>query len=45
MIWSLLAERSRSGTTLTSNKLDGSTAAMTFTLDSATAPSSQTRAT
>lgn len=44
MIWSLLAERSRSGTTLTSGKLDG-TAAMTFTLDSATAPTSQTRAT
>lgn len=45
MIWSLLAERSRSSTTLTSKKLDGATAAMTFTLDSATAPSSQTRAT
>lgn len=45
MIWSLLAERSRSSTTLTSKKLDGSTTAMTFTLDSATAPSSQTRAT
>lgn len=44
MIWSLLAERSRSSTTLTSGKLDG-TSAMTFTLDSATAPSSQTRAT
>lgn len=44
MTWSLLAERSRSGVTLTAGKLDG-TAAMTFTLDSATAPSSQTRAT
>lgn len=44
-IWSLLAEKSISSTTLTSNKLDGSTAAMTFTLDSATTPSSITRAT
>lgn len=43
MIWSILAERSRSGTTLTAGKLDG-TPAMTFTLDSAVAPSSQTRA-
>ena len=45
MIWSLLAERSISTTTLTAKKLDGTTTAMTFTLDSATAPTSQTRAT
>jgi len=40
----MLNERSISGTTLTAKKLDGSTSAMTFTLDSATAPTSQTRA-
>src|SRR5262249_20176795 len=45
MIWSLLAERSISSTTLTAKKLDGSTTAMTFTLDSSSAPTSQTRAT
>lgn len=45
MIWALLAERSISGTTLTAKKLDGVTSAMTFTLDSATTPTSQTRAT
>lgn len=45
MIWSLLAERAISGTTLTAAKLDGTTAAMTFTLDDATTPNSQTRAT
>lgn len=45
MIWSLLAERSIASTTLTAKKLDGSTTAMTFTLDSATTPTSQTRAT
>lgn len=45
MIWSLLAERSVSSTTLTAKKLDGSTTAMTFTLDSGTSPTSQTRAT
>lgn len=39
-----LFERSISGTTLTAKKLDGSTSAMTFTLDSAT-PTSITRAT
>ncbi len=44
MIWSLIAERSISGTTLTAKKLDGSTSSMTFTLDSATVPTSQTRA-
>lgn len=45
MIWSLLAERSIASTTLTAKKLDGTTAAMTFTLDDATNPTSQTRAT
>ena len=45
MIWALLAERSIAATTLTAKKLDGSTTAMTFTLDSATTPTSQTRAT
>jgi hypothetical protein len=45
MLWALLAERGISGTTLTASKLDGTTAAMTFTLDSATTPNTQTRAT
>lgn len=45
MIWSLLAERNISGTTLTAKKIDGTTNSMTFTLDSATAPTTQTRAT
>lgn len=45
MLWSLMAEKSISGTTMTSKKLDGSTSAMTFTLNSATAPTSVTRAT
>lgn len=45
MVWGLLAERSVAGTTLTARRLDGATAAMTFTLDSATEPTSQTRAT
>lgn len=40
----LLAEKSISGTTLTTKKIDGSTTAETFTLDSATAPTSITRA-
>lgn len=44
-IRSLLAEKSIAGTTLTAKKLDGSTTAETFTLDSATAPTSITRAT
>ena len=45
MIWSALSEFAISGTTITAKKLDGSTSAMTFTLDSATAPTSRTRAT
>jgi hypothetical protein len=45
MIWSLLAERNVSSTTLTTKRLDGSTTAMTFTLNSATQPTGQTRST
>jgi hypothetical protein len=45
MIWSALAEFSISSTTITCKKLDGATTAMTFTLDSASAPTSRTRAT
>lgn len=44
-IWAFLAEKNVSGTTLTAKKLDGSTTAMTFTLDSSSAPTSITRAT
>ena len=44
MIWSALAEFSVSGTTITAKKLDGSTTAMTFTLDDGTSPTSRTRA-
>lgn len=43
MIWALLSERSISSTTLTAKKLDGSTTAMEFTLNSATTPTTQTR--
>lgn len=39
-IWSILGEKSKSGTTLTTYKLDGSTTAMTLTLDSSTTPTS-----
>lgn len=45
MLWSLMAEKSISSTTLTAKKLDGSTSAMTFTLSDATSPVSITRAT
>lgn len=45
MIWSAIANFSISSTTLTSRKLDHSTTAMTFTLDSATVPTSRNRAT
>jgi len=41
----LLAENSVSGTTVTVKKIDGSTTAETFTINSATAPTSITRAT
>ncbi len=40
-----LTEFSISGTTITAKKLDGSTTAATFTLDSGTSPTSRTRAT
>jgi hypothetical protein len=43
MIARYLMEREVSSTTVTVNKEDGTTAAMTFTLDSATAPTSITR--
>ncbi len=41
---SLLCNRAVVGTTLTNYKMDGTTPAMTFTLDSATQPTTQTRA-
>ena len=44
-IHQMMQEKSISGTTLTVKKPDGSTSAMTFTLDSATTPTSITRAT
>lgn len=45
MIHSSLSEFAISGTTLTAKKLDGTTTAMTFTLDDASDPTSRTRAT
>jgi len=45
MTYSLLATFSFSGVTQTVKKIDKSTTAMTFTLDSATVPTSHTRAT
>lgn len=45
MIWGLLAEKNIAGTTMTIKKLDGSTSAMTFTLNDATTPTAITRAT
>jgi hypothetical protein len=44
-IWSMLSEKAVASTTVTCKKLDGTTTAMTFTLDSATDPTSITRAT
>lgn len=44
-IWSFLAEKNISGTTLTAKKLDGSTTSMTFTLNDGTNPTTITRAT
>lgn len=44
-IWAFLAERTISGTTVTVKQLDGTTTAMTFTIDSATTPTSITRTT
>ena len=43
MIWSMLAEKSVTSTIVTCKKLDGTTGAMTFTLNSATAPTAITR--
>lgn len=45
MIVQFLTERAVSGTTVTVNKVDGSTALMTFTLNDATSPTSITRTT
>lgn len=45
LIQQMLTERSVSSTTLTVKRLDGTTTAATFTLDSASAPTSVTRAT
>lgn len=45
LIQQMLTERSVASTTLTVKKLDGSTTAATFTLDSASAPTSVTRTT
>src|SRR3990167_4999637 len=45
LILAMLTEFAIAGTTLTAKKLDGATTAATFTLDSATTPSSITRAT
>lgn len=44
MIWSFLAEKNIVTTTLTAKKLDGSTTAMTFTLNDGTTPTAITRA-
>jgi len=43
MIWSALAQFAISGTALSAKKLDGTTEAMVFTLDSATDPTSRVR--
>lgn len=43
MLWSVFAQFDISGTTITTRRLDGTTSAMTFTLDSSTAPTSRTR--
>ena len=45
LIQQSLTEFAISGTTITAKKLDGSTTAATYTLDSATVPTSRTRAT
>jgi hypothetical protein len=46
MIWSMLSDKAIVGTTLTTRKLDGATAAMTFALTpSGTAPTAQARST
>lgn len=45
MLWAALSEFAISGTVITAKKLDGTTTAMTFTLDDGTNPTSRTRAT
>jgi hypothetical protein len=45
LILSILGEANLSGTTITTKKLDGSTTAATFTVDSGTAPTTITRST
>lgn len=45
MLWSVVSEFAVSGVTITTKKLDGTTTAMTFTMDSATAPTLRGRAT
>lgn len=45
MIWSMLSDKGIVGTTLTTRQLDGGTAAMTFALDKAKAPTDQARST
>lgn len=45
MIYALLGEKSVAGTTMTVKRLDGTTTAMTFTLNDASNPTSITRAT
>jgi hypothetical protein len=40
----MMGNVSQSGATITANRLDGVTPAMTFTLDSATAPTTRRRA-
>ena len=45
LIMQMLTEKSVSGTTVTTKKLDGSTTALTLTLNDATTPTSITRAT
>lgn len=44
MAWSMLANKSITGTTLTTTETDGATPSMTFTLDKAKSPTSQVRA-
>lgn len=44
-LWASTSEFAIAGTTITAKKLDGSTTAMTFTLDDGTNPTSRTRAT
>jgi hypothetical protein len=45
MLWAVCAQFAVTGTTISAKKLDGTTEAMTFTLDDATAPTSRVRTT